>query len=817
MPTDFVKSMPTLKIDNIDRFIGYNLSTNKSVYMVTKEIVTKEIATKNLSIAIKKKKNSIKAENKKKRFKRFLLFIISRLFVNISFSQIKTTNQIQIYIIQYNYRTTIKIKYKPFISVLNCLIQLEKVVTQVLTNTTILTVSKYNPEEEFNIADFDYVNYNSHVKYDSILHKVVNLDNFFKTINYQEEVKEKKEKTKFDSLLKDKELMRNFLKGFILNRPQLKKKRTLNLISKIIRRGKIIRLISFVIRKLARRRRYLWRHVDIILNRNNKLILIGKDYKIYKKKIGKTYISQESKYFINRYKKKRLNVKHIKCVELIFKKPFLKEFKRFFKYILYVNKILHYFLNRFHTILYRYSAQLSDKKFTIPLRGKISSFTDIMSRFLSVNYKGKKDIMLSILLMRKHIVEKQLLKSLQKKKERSLEKYIRIMEREKYYPKHRRTQIPLRIKRWLMKHVYDDMDIEFKEYYSRPRVILEKREELVSATYPYLPRKPLKFQRDIDRAQFKRFKPIKYRIIRLTRPKVILQTKNFNYYKTGKYLSKNLVRTKLNSKVHVLERVRRILSACKSFYKNLLKGNSYQHYLNLIKKFKILYLYKPHLTINKFIVYILLLSVSPIFRGIWEERDYAHQLKVFLNNYLVKLRIYKRYDAANSFYGVNDGYVLPEEENLEFFNKIFSHAPKITQKKPNYVFMRYMFRRSFKRLTIRIRSKIAAVSGVLPLFRHNLMATDACSPMNLKKRFMNKGNYYLLQPNVDFKVKSKFRIYISALKRTYGYSAAYHTNAKLYYFSPYNLFLKKFDEDLLPEEDIITKYKSLGLKKSNHD
>lgn len=426
--------------------------------------------------------------------------------------------------------------------------------------------------------------------------------------------------------------------------------------------------------------------------------------------------------------------------------------------------------------------------------------------------------MLSILLIRKHQVEKRLLKNLQKKREKPLEKYIQIMEREKYYPKHRRTQIPLRIKKWLMKHVYDDMELEFKESYSRPRVIIEKREEIVEESYPYLPRDPLRFQRDVERDQFKKTKPLKFRIIKLTRPKVILQSKYFNYYKTGKTLSKNLLRTKLNSRVNVPQRVQRILIFCESFYKNLLKGNTYKHFLSLINKFKILYLYKPHLKnkLSTFIGFLLLLIVSPIFRGISEERDYAHHLKVFLNNYLVRLRLFKRYDLANSFNTVNDGYLLPTEENLDFYKKIVVKARKIMLKKPNYIFMRYMYRRSFKRLTIRIRSKISAVFGVMPLFRHNLMATDACSPMNLKKRCMTKGGFYLLQPNVDFKVKSKFRFYISALKRTYGYSAAYHTNAKLYYFSPYNLFLKKFDKELLPEEDIITKYRTLGLKKSNY-
>lgn len=578
-----------LKIDSIDRFMGYNSSTYKSVYMVTKTLPKMDEEKKSIG------------RSRKNKIKKFLFFLISRLFVNISLSQIKTTKQFQIILIkdpQKNFYS-----YNSFISVLDSLNDLEKIITKVLTTNTISKVLNYNPEIPFNIADFEYVQNNSDDKYSFITQEIIKLYDLFEKTNYQHEIKDKKEKEKLDSLLKDKDLIKNFFKAFILNRPKFKKRRTIKKFYKVIRRGEIIRLISFVIRKLVRRRRYLWRHVNIILNRDNKLILIGKDYKIYKKKIARTYISQESKYFVNFRKKKRLNAKYIKCVELLFKKPFLKEFKRFFKYIIHINKMLYYFMNRFPSLLNRYSSQLSDKKFAIPLKGKIRSFKEIMSRFLSVNKKGKNKLMLSILLMRKHQVEKHLLKSLRKKKEKPLEKFIKIMEREKYYPKHRRTQIPLRIKKWLMKHVYDDMALEFRESYSRPRVIIEKREELVESTYPYLPRDPLRFQRDVERDQFKRNKPLKFRIIKLTRPKVILQSNYFNYYKTGKYISKNLLKTKLNSKVHLPERIQRILRGCQFFYKNLLKGNSYQHFLTLIKKFKLLYLYKPQLKnkINMFI------------------------------------------------------------------------------------------------------------------------------------------------------------------------------------------------------------------------
>lgn len=799
-----------LQIDNIERFMGYDSSKYKARYMVTKPLP--KLDEKNIE------ERRLKLENKKKRFKQFLLFITSRLFVNTSFSQIKTTNQVQIILSKEKVAQEFffKIKYRPFIPVLKSINEIEKVVSQVLATNSISRVLNFSYEQPFSIEDFDQVQENYNEKNHDLVGEAKTIDNLFKRINYQKDIKDQLKLKKLDFLLKDKDLIKNFFKAFILNRPQLKKRRTVKKILQNIQRGNLHKLISFVIKKLIKRRKYLWKHINIIMPRVN-FILIGKDYKIYKKKLSRTFISQVNKYSIKKSKKKRLNAKYIKCVELIFPKSFLIEFRRFFKYILHINKMLYYFFNKFYSLLFKYSPKLYDKNFVISFRGKIRSFNEVMSRFLSVNNKGKKKLMLSILLMRKHQVEKRLLKNLRQKRELPLERYIKIMEREKYYPKHRRTKLPLRIQKWLMKHVYDDMALEFKESYSRPRVIVEKREEIVETTYPYLPRDPLRFQRDVERDQFKKSKPVKFQIIKITRPKVVLQSKYFNYYKTGKSISKNLLRTKLNSKVNVPQRVQRILRFCESFYKNLLKGNSYKHFLSLINKFKILYLYKPYLKnkLSTFIGFFLLLIVSPIFRGITEERDYAHQLKVFLNNYLVRLRLFKRYDLANSFNSVNDGYILPTDKNLDFYKKIIVNARKIMQKKPNYIFMRYMYRRSFKRLTIRIRSKIATVFGVMPLFRYNLMATDSCSPMNLKKRFMNKGCFYLLQPNVDFKVKSKYRFYISALKRTYGYSAAYHTNAKFYYFSPYNLFLKKFNNDLLPEEDIIAKYQELCFKKNN--
>jgi len=130
-------------------------------------------------------------------------------------------------------------------------------------------------------------------------------------------------------------------------------------------------------------------------------------------------------------------------------------------------------------------------------------------------------------------------------------------------------------------------------------------------------------------------------------------------------------------------------------------------------------------------------------------------------------------------------------------------------KRQDVIFSKFMYRKSFKRLTIRIRSKASMVAGIMPLYKYNYMASDEFSPINLKKKFLNNVVHVLLQPNIDYKVKTKYRLYISALKRSYNYSAAYHTDARLYYYTPYNLFIKKFEKEVLPEEDFIAKYKEI--------
>ena len=621
------------------------------------------------------------------------------------------------------------------------------------------------------------------------------------------ENKEKKLK-KINFIIKDNELIKTLYKAFYLYKPKFKKKKTYNRILKIIKRGKFKNLLVFVVNKLVKRRKILWKHINIIMCKVD-FFVIGKDYRVYYKQIARTFISQTIKYCFNAQQQKRLNAKYIKCVELKLDEKFRIEYRRYFNYIIYINKMIHFLYKKFYPILVQYCKKICDKRFVIPYKGKIRSFTEVMNRYLEVDNKEKERIYLAILSLRKFKTEKYLLSKLQKKREINLEPYLRILEREKYYAKHRQTEIDPKIRYWLMKHVYEDVALEYKESFTRPRVNIEKREEIVEESYPYLPRYPLKFVRDVRDEQFKRSKPTKYKIIKLTRPKIVLQPSFFqNSKRKNLIISRNVLKTKSNTKVGIPHRIQRILHSCDVFYNKLLRKNGYKQFMRIIRQFKIKYLFdlefrnKP----SSIMSYFLFLIMNFKYNGITREREYAHHLKIFLNKYLVRLKLYKRYDLANAFHCLKTGYILPSKENLAAFKRIKGKARRIMQKKPNYVFMRHMFKKSLKRLTIRIRSKAGAIRGIAPLFKYNLMGTDGCSPMNLKKNAMNKGSYYLLQPNVDNKVKYKWKVYNSALKRTLGYSIAYHTNAKLYYFAPYNLFLKKFEEELLPEEDSITKY-----------
>lgn len=541
--------------------------------------------------------------------------------------------------------------------------------------------------------------------------------------------------------------------------------------------------------------------------------VIGKNYKIYKKKIGRTYESQKkSKYVLTYSKKHKLNPNFLKCVEIFINKRFRREFIRFFRRVYHINVLLHYFYHRFYQYLARYSSSIFDKHFSIPYKGKVRDFDYIMTKFSEVTTKGKRELFYIIVGLKKHNYEKRIFHSLKKRRRLPLEQFIKRLENEKYLPFKQRTKLIPKIHKWLMTHVYEDMANEKRESFARPRVIIEKREDLIEETYPYLPRYPVRFQRDIKNENFKKTKILKYKIINLTKRKVIFQSHYFRYYKDGsKLISRNLIKTKANSKINIPIRIQRLYHYCTTFYRNLLKENGYVNFIRMIVKFKTLYLYNPKFKnkTSSFIMFFLTLVMSPLFRGISKEREYAHDLKVFLNNYLIRLRLFKRYQFLNSFTNLKGGYILPIPKYYKFLKKLRDNSLKIMHKRQDIIFSKFMYRKSFKRLTIRIRSKASMVAGIMPLYKYNFMASDGFSPINLKKKFLNNVVHVLLQPNIDYKVKTKYRLYISALKRSYNYSAAYHTDARLYYYTPYNLFIKKFEKEVLPEEDFIAKYKEI--------
>ena len=615
----------------------------------------------------------------------------------------------------------------------------------------------------------------------------------FRKITKYARFKKTSYKAKLDTILKDKLLLKHLIQSFYFTTPKKVKKKNLKRIYKIVLKNRLFKLIGRIIKKLVLRRKLLWLNIQINIVRFAKFFLIGKDYKIYRKRLAYSFRSQTNKYIVNISKKRRLNTKFIKCVEYLFDRKLMQKIKGVLNKIAKINLHLRYFLNRFPSKLVKYKIKLSDKHFVIPVNSKILSFDESLEHFSKGTLKHKNKILDTILFLYKHKLEKRLLLNILKKRERPLERYLKILENEKYYQKHRKTRFPKRVRRWLMKYVNESLNNEFCEYFSRPRVIFEKKETETESTYPYLPRIPLKFRRDSNAQSFRRKKRTKYRIIRLTKPLVVLQPHFFKYKGRGiNLLSKNVLRTKLGSKLAVPERIQRIRRACQKFYTNFLKDNSYTSFMNLIIKLKTLFLLKPELKNNPkyLIIYLLSSIISPVFSGISEERDYADQLNIFLSNYLIRMRLYKRYDSTKLVVCLKTGYIIPKPIKFKKLKYIYNKTRSVVKKRPNYTALKFMKKRSLKRLTRRIRSKIAVARGLGSLFKHHLIATKLCSPMNLKKNFKTKGYHYLFQPDIDKKAKAKYKYYFSALKRTFGYATAFHTNARLSYFSPYYNFYK---------------------------
>lgn len=763
-----------------------------------------------------------------KKEKLFLYYLLIRLLFN--FSLISTQDKVLLKIVTYRdfdmekiffqYTTDLTFKPSDLQPYLVNLIKLESLIKKVLSSLTISIILNQPHLINKNKYTLYYQTYFNKLKENSITKHLLLKNEWlsgdhFRIVTKYEDFKIDYYKTKIEALLKDKLLFKNLIQGFFFTTPRkvyrrhLRKK--LRRIYKLVAKNKLFKLIARILKKLVLRRKLLWFNIQINMVRHNtNYYLIGKDYKIYRKKIARTYKSQTKKYLKNLRKKKKLNAKYIKCVEFFYNRAHMRKMRNVLDKIYKINLHLRYFVNRFAKKLIRKKNRYYDSKFVVPINSKIVTYNEILDKLLISKISVKRKIFDTILFSYKHHLEKRLLHNIQKRRQMSLEYYIRKMEKEKYYPQYRKTKFNPRLKKWLMKYVNDELNNEYREYFSRPRVIFNKREESVENTYAYLPRKPLLFQRDLDTKSFRRTKYTKYNIIRLTKPWIVLQSQFFKY-KGSNLTSRNLLLNKINHRLAIPERIERIYRSVKNFYSNFLKDNSYQSFINLISKIKTFFLLKPELKNNpKYVfIYLLISHISPLFSGIYEEREYAKQLHIFLTNYLVRIRPYRRYDFTNLVEDLRTGYVTPKPYNLKYLTRFFRKTKDIIRKRPNYTVIRFMHRRSLKRLTIRIRSKIAVARGLLPLFKYNLVATDFCSPINIKKRLKNKGYHYLFQPDVNKKAKSKYKYYLSALKRTFGYSTTFHTNERLYYFSPFNLFLKNPDEINLALADGVAKYQRI--------
>ena len=168
-----------LQLDSIERFMGYESSKYKSIYMVTKPLP--KLEGEKIGELI------LKLERKKNRYRQFLLFIISRLFVNLSLSQIKTTNKVQIILNKVPQEVFKRFKYMQYIPVLNMLIEIEKVVTKVVAADSITRVLNENYEKPFSIENVDQVKKNYIEKNHDVKREVQKIEKLFEKINYQKE------------------------------------------------------------------------------------------------------------------------------------------------------------------------------------------------------------------------------------------------------------------------------------------------------------------------------------------------------------------------------------------------------------------------------------------------------------------------------------------------------------------------------------------------------------------------------------------------------------------------------------------------------
>lgn len=672
----------------VEQFLNLNQNYNLPVLKYGKEIYKTNV----VSVTPIKESVFEKSETAGVKKQRFLYYFFIRFLVNLSLMSTQDTLLVKISTYrdlkmeQVLSKSENPLIFKP--SDLNQyiinLVKLESLIKKLLSSFVISTVLNQPHLVSKNKYTLYYQTYfnktrkNAMTKHFLIQSDWLSSDSFRTTTKY-EEFKIDYYKSKIEALLKDKLLLKNLIKSFFFTNPKKINRRSLRRIYKLVAKKQLFRLISKIIAKLVLRRKLLWLNIQINMVRHHtNFYLIGKDYKIYRRKIARTYISQTKKYTVNSKKGKRLNAKYIKCVEFFYNREHMRKLRKVLFKIYKINFYLRYFVNRFAKKLIRKKIKYYDSKFVVPINSRILSYNEILDKLVIGSSRIKKKIFDTIIFSYKHHLEKRFLKNLQKRRQMSLVYFIRILEKEKYYYNHRKTKFNPRLKKWLMKHVHDRLDDEFKEYFSRPRVILDKREEEIEKTYAYLPRKSVMFQRDLEARSFKKKKRIKFKIIRLTKPWIVLQSQ-FLKYKGSNTLSKNLLLNKLNHRLAVPERIEKIRRSCKKFYKNFLKDNSYQTFVNLISKLKTFFLFKPELKNNPKYSFLYLLTsyISPLFSGITKEREYAAQLHTFLTQYMVRVRFYRRYDFTRLIEDLRTGYVTPKIENLKYLTRFFRKTQNI--------------------------------------------------------------------------------------------------------------------------------------------
>jgi len=143
----------------------------------------------------------------------------------------------------------------------------------------------------FNKVDINYFN-----KWNANRQEWINSDIIRQTTNYFTEFKPIQAKSKMDALLKDKLLIKNIFYCITFNNRKLIKRSTVKNIRRAINKNKVLNLVRIILQRLLFRRILLWKDITRAIKKNLKFYLIGKNFKVYKKKIARTYVTQIKPY-----------------------------------------------------------------------------------------------------------------------------------------------------------------------------------------------------------------------------------------------------------------------------------------------------------------------------------------------------------------------------------------------------------------------------------------------------------------------------------------------------------------------------------------